>query len=208
VGGFLVAAAAVLVLTARLGAGGSSHQQWVVATRHLAAGTRITPADLGTESMSLPANPTGAQAFHSPATLAGRVLAAPLLPGELVQQGALVPAGTQPALRPVTVSLDAPDAVDLSTGTPVDVLVTDGSDPGAATTVVVRGATVLDVTSAGSSLISSSGGDTVTIGVSSLAEVEAVVHADHTGSVSVVVAQRSDGSGLGAPARAAKGSGG
>jgi Flp pilus assembly protein CpaB len=195
----------VLVLTAWLGAGRSSDQQWVVARRPLAAGTRITPADLGTESMSLPADPTGAQAFHSPAALSGRVLAGPLLPGELVQQGALVPSGTQPSLRPVTVSLDAPDALDLSTGTPVDVLVTDGSDPGSATTVVVRGATVLDVTSAGSSLISSSGGGTVTVGVSSLAEVEAVVHADHTGSVSVVVAQRSDGTGLGAPAPTAEG---
>jgi hypothetical protein len=64
------------------------------------------------------------------------------------------------------------------------------------------------VSSAGSSLISSSGGDTVTIGVTSLAEVEAVVHADHTGSVSVVVAQRSDGTGLGAVAGEPPGSGG
>jgi Flp pilus assembly protein CpaB len=207
-GGFLVAAAAVLVLTAWLGAGRSSHQRWVVATRPLAAGARITPTDLGTESLSLPARPTGALAFHSPSALTGRVLAAPLLAGELVQQGALVPAGAQPALRPVTVSLDAPDALDLSTGTRVDVLVTDGSDPGSATTVVVRGATVLDVSSAGSSLISSSGGATVTIGVTSLAEVEAVVHADHTGSVSVVVAQRSDGTGLGAPTKTTPGSGG
>jgi Flp pilus assembly protein CpaB len=196
-GGFLVAAAGTLVLTAWLSTTGSHGQRWVVASHALAAGTRLEPSDLTTEVMTLPAGPTTAGAFRSGAALDGRILTAPLPAGELVQQGALVPVGRQPDLRPVTVSVDPADAGDLSAGTVVDVLVTEGTGTQTTTSVVLRGAQVVDVAPPSSSLVASSSGDDVTLGVGTLAEVEAVVHASHTGTLSVVVGERSDGVGLG-----------
>jgi pilus assembly protein CpaB len=196
-GGSLLAAAATLVLTAWLAATGNHGQRWVVARHDLATGARLGPDDLTTELMTLPKGATAAGAFHSPTALSGRILAAPVLAGELVQQGALVRPGEQPDLRPVTITLDAADTTDLSSGTLVDVLVTEGSGTQAATSVVLRGAQVLDVAAPSSSLLASTSGDDVTLGVSTLAEVEAVVHAAHTGTLSVVVGEHSDGAGLG-----------
>jgi Flp pilus assembly protein CpaB len=198
VGGFLVVAAAILVVTAWLDATRSHDQQWVVASTDLAAGTTVRAGDLTTEGMALPASTTGAEAFHSAAGLVGRTLAAPLLAGELVQQSSLVASGRPPALRPVTISVDATDTEGLTAGTLVDLLVTDGSDPKSPTQVVVRGATLLQSSTPSSSILGSSSTSSVTLGVSSLREVEAIVHAAHTGSVSIVVGERSDGRGLGA----------
>jgi pilus assembly protein CpaB len=197
-GAFLVAAAATLVLTGWFAATGKHGQSWVVARRTLATGTRLKPGDLTTEVMTLPTGATQAGAFRSPAALDGRILSAPLPAGELVQQGSLVPAGQAPALRPVTVTVDPADAGDLAAGTVVDVLVTEGTGTQTTTSVVLRGAQVVDVSSPSSSLVASSAGDDVTLGVSTLAEVEAVVHAAHTGTLSVVVGEPSDGTGLGA----------
>jgi Flp pilus assembly protein CpaB len=197
-GGFLVAAAATLVLTAWLAATARRTERWVVARHDLAAGAQLQAGDLTTESLTLPNGPTAANAFRATAALDGRVLAAPVLGGELVQSSALVPLGSQPSLRPVTVSLQGP-AFDLTPGHPADVLVTEGDGSGAATSVVVRGAEVLGLTGPGSSLVASSSGDDVTLGVADLAEVEAIVHAARTGSVTVVVAEPSDGTGLGPP---------
>lgn len=198
VGAFLIAAAATIVLTAWLAATGNHGRRWVVVDRYLAAGTRIVAADLRTETMSLPAG-TAERAYAAPAALVGRTLSAPLAAGELVQQSMLVPSGRTPALRPVTVSVDPADAADLSAGGLVDLLETSGNGPRAATSVVLRGARVIAVTTPGSSLVASSSGTQVTLGVASLAEVEAVIHAEHTATVSVVTGEPSDGTGLGPP---------
>jgi Flp pilus assembly protein CpaB len=205
-GAFLVAAAATLVLSAWLASTGSHGQRWVIARRPLAAGARLSPGDLTTEVMTLPGGTTAAGAFRSVGALDGRILAAALPAGELVQQGALVPTGAEPDLRPVTVTIDPADAADLSAGTVVDVLVSEGTGARTTTTVVLRGASVVDVSTPSSSLVASSSGDDVTLGVSTLAEVEAVVHGSETGTLSVVVGERSDGTGLGpAPSPSPKG---
>ncbi|MBO0692273.1 MAG: hypothetical protein J2P58_05200 [Acidimicrobiaceae bacterium] len=198
VGAFLMAAAATIVLTAWLAATGSHGRRWVVADRYVAAGARIGQADLRTETMTLPRD-TASTAFASPAALVGRTLSAPLAAGEVVQQSMLVPLRRQPALRPVTLSVTPADAADLSPGTLVDVLETSGNGPNAHTVVVLRGARVITVAKPGSSLIASAGGTEVTLGVASLAEVEAVIHAEHTATVSVVTGEPSDGTGLGPP---------
>jgi Flp pilus assembly protein CpaB len=204
VGAFLMAAAATIVLTAWLTATGSHGRRWVVANRPLAAGARIEPADLRTEIMTLPAD-TSATSFASAGTLVGRTLSSPLAAGELVQQSALVPVGQQPALRPVTVPIVPADAADLSAGALVDVLETSGNGPNAQTSVVLRGARVISVANPGSSLIASSSGTEVTLGVGSLRQVEAVIHAEHTATISVVVGEPSDGAGLGSPMSAGQG---
>jgi Flp pilus assembly protein CpaB len=195
-GGFLVAAAAVIVFGAWLQASGNHGHPWVVARRPLAAGWTLQPGDLTTSTMRLPAS-TGARAFGSPAALVGRTLAAPVATGELVQSGDLVPAGGAPVVRPVAVTVDAPDTATLSTGELVDVLVTNGTSPSAATDAVVYGARVLDISRPGSGLEATDSGTVVTLGVHSFPEVQAVVHASRTGNVSVVAGESGDGRGLG-----------
>jgi Flp pilus assembly protein CpaB len=195
-GGLLMAAAAVMVFAAWLGSAGAAGRLWVVARVPLAAGTTLRYGDLTTMRMSLP-GPTAAGAFGDVSALMGRTLDAPLAGGELVQAAALVPTGAQPALRPVAVTVDPSEASALATGGLVDVLVTDGSDPSSPTSVVVRGARVISVDAAAGAFGSGSGGSEVTVGVSSLAEVTAIVHAEHTGTLSLVVGEPSDGSGLG-----------
>jgi Flp pilus assembly protein CpaB len=195
VGALLIAVAAVVVFGAWLSARGSDGRPWVVAAAPLSAGTTLTAADLTEASMTL-SGAAGAQAFADAGPLLGRVLAAPVAAGGLVQSGDLVPGGQQPLLRPVTVTDSTSDVADLQIGTAVDVLVTVGDDSGARTALVVRGAQVISLTRATSTL----GDDdqaTVTLGVRSLAEVEAVVEAGRQGTLAVVVAEPSDGTGLG-----------
>ncbi len=68
---------------------------------------------------------------------------------------------------------------------------------GAGVTVVVRGATLLDVVTSNSSSLTAGSGGQVTIGVSTLSEVEDLVAAAHTGTVTLVAAEPSDGAGPG-----------
>lgn len=193
-GALLIAAAAVVTFGAWLTTThhGAGHRE-VVAGRPLAAGTTLTPDDLTQTTMRLPPATEG-HAFTSAAPLLGRTLAAPLAPGELVQSSDLVPGGTTPAVRPVTLSATATDVADLAVGDLVDVVVTNGSTPSAATNVVVRGARVLQVQSAGGGLTSGTG-PVVVIGVANLDQVTAVIHAERTGTVNLVVGEPADGTG-------------
>ncbi|MDQ2754765.1 MAG: SAF domain-containing protein [Actinomycetota bacterium] len=194
-GGFLVAVAAVVVFSAWLSTQASSGHSWVVARHDLAIGTRLTPADVVTATMRLPRVTAGAYGDERP--LFGRILAAPLRGGDLIQSSSLVPVGSQPALRPVTVTVAGADLSSLVPGDLTVVFVTTGSDATATTVPVVRGATVLSIARSGSGLIGSQGGDQATLGVGDLAEVQAIVHAQHTGTLSLVVGEPSDGLGLG-----------
>jgi hypothetical protein len=96
---------------------------------------------------------------------------------------------------PVTVAPG--DLVDLAPGDLVDVLETAGSTGSERTTIVLRGARVIDTSQPSGGLVDSGGDDVVTIGVHDLAEVEAVVGAEHQGTVDLVVGEPSDGSGQG-----------
>jgi len=147
--------------------------------------------------MRLPGQSTARNAFSDPNRLVGRVLATALGTGDLVQSSALVPTGQQPALRPVPVPVAASDLAPLGPGEMTDVLVTVGNDASATTSLVVRGASVLSLSRSSSELVGSSSGGIVTLGVPTLAEVEAIVHAEHTGTLTVVVGEPSDGQGLG-----------
>jgi Flp pilus assembly protein CpaB len=210
-GGFFVAVAVVVVFAAWLAGTGHSGRAWVVATRNLPAGARLQAGDIGTATMTLPASGAARLAFPDPSQAVGRVLAAPLQAGELLQAGDLLPAGTaRPALRPVTVAVQPTDLTGLDVGAPVDVLVTDGSDPSSPTSVVAAGARVLAVGRPSAGLVAGSAGGQLTLGVSSLAQVTAIVHAAHTGTLSVVVGGTGDtatpGAGMSAGASAAGGS--
>lgn len=195
-GGFLVAVAAVVVFAAALsGTGGKRH--WVVAARDLPAGTTIGPGDLSTQSVGLSSG-TRPHAFGQTAALIGRTLAVPVAPGELVEDSMLIPANQAPSTRPVSIAVDPTGLDGLEPGQPVDVLETTGSGGSTTVAIVARGATLLSVAHSTSSLLAGPSTGEVTLGVSDLAEVEALVQAAHAGTITLVAAARSDGVGAGA----------
>lgn len=206
VGGFLVAAAAVLVFAASVAGASSDHgRRWAVAARPLAAGTILSPDDLNMSTMRL-SGTTGSLAFGHTAPLVGRTLAVALQPGELVENTMLAPAGSQPPLRPVSIPVDPVSVTGLVPGQPVDVLAIAGAGAGSASgsgavpgtvSVVARGATLMAVARPGSGLLSPSDSSQATVGVATLAEVEAVVAAAHAGTVALVAGEPSDGVGPG-----------
>jgi hypothetical protein len=130
--------------------------------------------------------------------LVGRTLAVAVGRGQLVLGAELTRPDATPVLRPVPVTVAPDDLVDLNDGDLVDVLETTGDTSSARTTIVVRGARVLDDSQPSSSFVGSDGNDVVTIGVHTLSEVEAVIDAEHDGTVDVVVGEPSDGTGPGA----------
>jgi Flp pilus assembly protein CpaB len=197
VGGFLVFVAAVVVFSAALAGGSKTGQAWVVAARPLAPGSVLGPGDLSTATMRL-SRSSSALTYRDPAAVEGRSLAVALPAGALVESPELVPARSQPRLRPVSVAVDPVSLGALSPGQPVDVLTTQGSGTAVAIAVVVRGATLVAVTPSTSGGLAASGASgQVTIGVASLAEVEAIVQASHAGTISLVAAEPSDGVGAG-----------
>jgi hypothetical protein len=197
VGGFLVAVAAVVVFAASLAGSSRPGQSWVVTARPLAAGTILGPGDVTSSSMRL-SRPAALLAYRQVALVEGRTLAVALPAGALVQNPVLVPSGQRPAMRPVSVAVDPVSLTGLTPGQPVDVLATQGTGSGTAVAVVVRGATLMAATQPGSGALNAGGPGQVTVGVATLAEVEAVVQAAHAGTITLVAAEPSDGVGAGA----------
>jgi Flp pilus assembly protein CpaB len=195
VGALLVAVAAVVVFSAWLGSTGGSGHPVVIVNQPLAAGTTLSSGDLGTARVRLPAA-TSAHTFSNPSLLVGRILSAPLAPDELVQSSDLVATGQNPPLRPVAVTVDSSDASALAVGDLVDVLVTGGTTASSPTQVVLRGARVLSVANPTAALAGADTGTVVTVGVATLGQVTAVVHAERTGTLNVVVGEPGDGTGL------------
>jgi hypothetical protein len=196
VGGFLVAVAAVIVFAASLAGASNPGQSWVVAARPLSAGTVLGPGDLTSATMRL-SHGAAALAFRQAATVEGRTLAVTLPAGGLIQAPVLTASNQAPALRPVNVAVDPVSLAGLSPGQPVDLLATQGTGSSASVAVVMRGATLVAVAQSSSSLLSPGGSGQVTIGVTTWAEVEAVVQAAHSGTITLVAAARSDGVGPG-----------
>ena len=197
VGGLLVAAAAVAVAAAALtGTNQGDTGRFVVAVHSLQAGALVEPGDLTTVVVRVP-RAASAEMYGSAASLSGRTLAVPVVRGELLQASMLVPAGQAPALRPVTVAADPAALTGLYAGEPVDVLQTTGSDSSTAVTLVLRGAILLALSKPGSNPLSGPASATVTLGVSSLDEVESVVAAAHAGALTIVAASPTDGVGPG-----------
>lgn len=209
-GGFLIAAAAVLVFAGVAAGGASPGRPWVVAAVPLSPGTLLAPSDLTTASMRLPSG-TAAAAYRQADDLVGHTLTVAVSPGELVQRSMVGQAAGGANLRPVNLAVDPDSLTGLAIGAPVDVLATPGADSTAssgsasspaggsapAVTVVVRGATLLSEGRADSDLTTGSDTSQVTLGVSSLAEVEAVVAASQSGTITLVAAEASDGVGPG-----------
>lgn len=200
-GGFLIAAAVVLVLAADLAGRPGPEQSWVAARVSLPAGTRLTAADLTTVPGRLGTTTSTDGAFRSPTGLVGQVLAVPVAAGQLLVAAELQAQaeGAAAAQRPVAVSVTSSDLVDLSPGDLVDVMVTPNGGSAAATSIVVRGARLVAVNQASANGLDANGtaSAVVTLDVETLPEVQAIIAAEHDGSVDLVLGRPSDGSGLG-----------
>lgn len=203
-GGFVMALAAVLAFGAWLVGRPGPGTPVAVAAAPLAAGTRLDAADLSTAIVRVHVHGRVPLGLLSPAALVGRTLAVPVAAGAAIAAADVVASGGSPPLRPVPVPVSATDLVDLVTGQRVDLLVTT-SPAGAAgaprTSILVRGAEVIAIDRPSAGLVGgTTGGAVVTVGVADLAEVEAVVAAEHAGTVDVVVGEPGDGTGAGAGA--------
>lgn len=205
VGGLLVAAAAVIVFAATLAGSRVHGLPYVVAARALPAGSVISPGDVTTETMNL-APSAQATAFGQDAAVIGRTVEVPIPAGELVESSMLAGSGSGSPLRPVSVAVDTGSLAGLRPGMSIDVLAassspSDGSSGAsskpATVTVVLRGVSLLSLGTSGSGLQGTT--TVVTIGVPSLGEAESLVQAAASGTVVLIQAEPSDGSGAGPP---------
>jgi Flp pilus assembly protein CpaB len=186
VGGLLVAVAAVGVFAAYGDATAGPSTSYAVATSDLPVGRRIGPSDVELRSMDLPAAVAG-RAFTSADAVVGAVTLAPLARGELVQAGALVPAGGAPTpAAELSFAIPVDRAVNgtLRPGERIDVLATYGTGGAAHTTVVVRGVLLLG-NDEGEAAIGAST-RVLTVALEDPDDVVRVTHAVRAGEVTVV----------------------
>lgn len=163
----------------------------------------VTPGELIQASMLTPAG--GNRVLRPVSVAVDSSSLAGLTAGDPVDVLAVATSGGAGTSSP-TVAPPPPDVPSPATGSGA----TPGSGSSAASplggapappdgiSVVVRGAALLSVSRTGSTFTPASGSDTVvTLGVSSLDEAESVVAAAHSGTVILVRAEPSDGTGPG-----------
>jgi Flp pilus assembly protein CpaB len=185
VGGFLVAASAVGVFAAYTGATADHRKPFVVAAHQLTIGSRITSADVTVARMQLP-DAAAAHAFARTTSVIGRVVVAPVTPGELVQSSSVLPRDGAPAgAKEVSFTVDPAQVNGVQVGEPVDVYVTDGTAGAARTTLVVEQAPVIRLTGSRSA-VSTGTSVVVTLALTKADDVQAVVHASRTGQITLV----------------------
>ncbi|MDQ4133630.1 MAG: SAF domain-containing protein, partial [Actinomycetota bacterium] len=176
IGGVLVAAAAVGLFAAYLSVAAEPDQVYVVARSRLAPGAPLRASDLALERMELPPA-LRARAFDRVAALEGATVLAPLEPGELVQAGAVVASGGQPAIRELSFPIDrAHLGAGLREGERVDILATFGTGEEAVTASVLRQALVVGLQTDKSTL-ANGGAVVITVAVEDQAAEMALAHA-------------------------------
>lgn len=185
-GGLLVAAAAVGLFAAYSQASATNRTSYVVVRHPLAAGARLSPADLALSPMDLPPE-VRSRAFRRVADVAGTTLVAPLAAGELVQASALVATRPGGASRVLSFPIERSRLGPLKPGERVDVLATFGTGTDAFTTVVLRQAPVVDVDRSKSAL-GDTGSVVLTIGVDDPADEVALAHAVQLAKLTIVAA--------------------
>lgn len=181
-GGFLVAVAVVGTTAAQQAASGPPETRYVVAAAPLLAGRAIRADDLTTRAVDLP-EPLAQRAYRDPGPLVGRVLAATVAPGELVQGSALAQRGPAAGEREVSFTADPARSLGqrIAPGDLVDVYVTSGQGEGGRTAAVVRSVRVIDRQGR-----DGSGGFIFTVALGAPDEVQTLVAAAAAGSLTVV----------------------
>lgn len=186
VGGFLVTVSAVGIFAAYSRAAAGPTTEFVVATRDVPVGSRLTAADVTTLPMELPEVMREEAAFRRAGAVVGATTVGPIRRGELVQAGDLVQKRSATDELEVSFALESARALagSLQAGERVDVLATFGTGGDSYTVAVVRQARVLEVRRGSGSL---AGGDTdvIRLAVASSADALAVTHALHAGDVTL-----------------------
>jgi len=181
-GGFLVAVAVVGTVAAQQAASKPPSTRYVVAAATLPAGHAIGPADLTTRAVDLP-DSLARRAARDPRALVGRVLAATVAEGELLQVSALAPRGPLAGEREVSFTTDPARSLGqrVGPGDVVDVYATIGQGEGGTTELVVRSARVIDRQGR-----QGAAGFIYTVALRDQSLVEALVRAAATGSLTLV----------------------
>jgi hypothetical protein len=186
-----VAAAAVGVFAFSLRAGNRPPSDYVIARRSVATGQIVGAGDVTLAPLDL--SPAVARhAFRGPVDVVGRVALAPVMAGELLQEGALAASRAGLGGRMVAVPVDDSQIDLLQIGGWVDVLVTQGQGSDGQTEVVASGARLLGVVRPKSTLGVSST-SVAQLAVADFGTVKALVQAAHTGALTLVPAPGSAG---------------
>ncbi|MCU1497497.1 MAG: hypothetical protein JWM47_1450 [Acidimicrobiales bacterium] len=186
-GGLLVALAALATWWVAAGAGEAPAGRYVVATRAVGPGQRLSGDDVGVVTGDLPPA-VRAGAFGRPHEVVGAVTLGPLDKGELVQAAALEPMPPGTARRELSFAVAADWAVagTLRPGDRIDVFTTVGDGADAASHRVLRNAVVRAVTGADAAGLGASRDQTITVGVDDPDLVAATVTATRSATVTVV----------------------
>ncbi|MFP5320614.1 MAG: SAF domain-containing protein [Acidimicrobiia bacterium] len=182
VGGLLMALAAVGTFLAYADATADDRIEVLVAARPLAPGETITGADVELVPVELPSEVRGL--FGAVDAAVGRQVVAPVGRGEfLLASATVVPVEGEEVLE-VALSVPSSRAVGrLRPGERVDVFSTWGSD---VTELVAVDARVLEVSGSSSGGLGGSESVTVRLAVADFDQVEALVHAQAAGDITMV----------------------
>jgi hypothetical protein len=196
VGALLVAASAVGVFAAYLSATSEPSTSYLVARSAVEPGTRLdsiaTLADLfEPRAIDLDVDlARRAVRLEDAESLLGRLVLAPLAPGDLLPRTALVADGGVADAHKLSFAIDRSAALAgaLEVGERLDVLATYGSGAGAYTAYVVRGVPLVarDGEVGGGGALGGGGPLTLTVAVTSPEDVQALAHAVATAEIVVV----------------------
>lgn len=181
VGGLLMALAAIGTFLAYTGAETDAGIDVLVATRALSPGQTIEAGDVEMVSVVLPDGVRGL--FGAVDAAVGRDVLAPIGAGEFIQASATVPARDGEEALEVAIALPVQRAVGgLRAGERVDVFSTWTSD---VTELIAVDARVLEVGGSSDDLLS---GEQVVVrlGVHDFEQIEALVHAQAAGDITMV----------------------
>lgn len=187
VGGLLVAVAALATWLVATGAGADDGSRYVVASRSVGPGERLTDADLAWAQLDLP-EPQRAQAFTDAAELDGSVALGPIAEGELLQAGAVGPAAGRPDEREVSFAVEADWAVAgrLQSGDRIDVFATSSTGDDADSTRVLVDATIGRIDDTESDGFGDGSRQIITVGVGTDDDVAALITAARNGDLTVL----------------------
>jgi hypothetical protein len=192
IGALLVAASAVGVFAAYLGATAEPSTAYLLAGRTIEPGTRFASLDdvlaaVGRTPLELPPTAAGrAISVEDAASLVGLVTVAPLERGDLLTATAFIEDGGVPETQTISFSVPEAAAVDgsLRPGERIDVIATHGAGAESFTAFVARGLPLLRV-SAPDGTVGGPGQLTLTVAVSALDDVLALSHAAATAEIRV-----------------------
>lgn len=182
IGGLLMAVAAVGTFLAYTDATADDSVEVLIAARPLRVGETLTATDLEKVDVELAADVRGL--FGDTDAAVGRQMVAAVDEGEFLQASATaVPVDGDESLE-IAISLPGTRAVSgLAPGERVDVFSTWGSD---VTELIAVDARVLASSSESSALLSGSEQVTVRLALADFAQVEAIVHAQAAGDITMI----------------------